>query len=94
MNRLYMKDFNGDKVFSLEYDKETLRDMIIEKQKIITELENLIKEDIITNLCEIENKRIGYGQTEVDKIWLHNLWGFKKYIIERCNNILNGEDKE
>ena len=77
------------------------KDVLIRLQKkemerlnnIINELENLIKEDIITNLCEIENKRIGYGQNETDKIWLHNLWGFKKYIINRCDEILKGSDK-
>ena len=73
----FMKDYNGMKVFSLEYDKETLKDMVLEKQEKLEKLEKFIKNDLISNLCEIENKRIGYGQTEVDKIWLHNLWGFK-----------------
>ena len=76
------------------YNKTKQQNKEIERlNNIINELENLIKEDIITNLCEIENKRIGYGQTEVDKIWLHNLWGFKKYIINRCDEILKGENK-
>ena len=87
----FMKDYNGMKVFSLEYDKETLKDMVLEKQEKLEKLEKFIKNDLISNLCEIENKRIGYGQTEVDKIWLHNLWGFKSYIINECNNILNKE---
>lgn len=30
---LYMKNFNGEKIFSLEYDKETLRDMVLDKQE-------------------------------------------------------------
>lgn len=87
----FMKDYNGMKVFSLEYDKETLKDMVLEKQEKLEKLEKFIKNDLISNLCEIENKRIGYGQTEVDKIWLHNLWGLKSYIINECNNILNKE---
>ena len=56
---------------------------------IIEKLEYLIKEDIICKLCEIENKRIGYGQTEIDKIWLKNLWGLKKHIVNKCNEILD-----
>ena len=71
-----------------EKDKE-----LEELQSRIDELEKFIKEDIIINLCEIENKRIGYGQTEVDEIWLHNLWGFKNLIIYKCEEILKGDDK-
>ena len=40
----FMKEINGDKVYCLEYDKETLRDMIIEKQEEIERLNNIIKE--------------------------------------------------
>ena len=40
----YMKNFNGEKVFSLEYDKETLRDLVLEYQKEIERLNNIIKE--------------------------------------------------
>ena len=42
--QLYMKDFNGEQIFSLEYDKETLRDMVLDKQKEINDLRNIIKE--------------------------------------------------
>lgn len=76
-----------ERISGLEFEVERLNN-------IINELETLIKEEIITNLCEIENKRIGYGQTEVDKIWLKNLWGIKKYIISKCDEILKGRDKE
>jgi hypothetical protein len=31
MKERFMKDFNGEKIFSLEYDKETLRDMLLLK---------------------------------------------------------------
>ena len=44
MGESFMKDFNGSKVFSLEYDKETLRDMVLEKQKENERLHNIIKE--------------------------------------------------
>ena len=33
-----MKNFSGEKIFSLEYDKETLRDMVIAKQEEIEKL--------------------------------------------------------
>ena len=33
-----MKNFSGEKIFSLEYDKETLRDMVIAKQEETEEL--------------------------------------------------------
>ena len=44
----YMKDFNGEKVFSLEYDKETLRDMIIELQERINKTIKYCKESNLT----------------------------------------------
>ena len=44
MNDRFMKNFNGEKVFSLEYDKETLKDMVLEKQDEIERLNNIIKE--------------------------------------------------
>ena len=33
MKERYMKDYNGEKIYCLEYDKETLRDMICELQE-------------------------------------------------------------
>ena len=39
-NQRYKKDFNGEKIFCLEYDKETLRDMVLEKQEEIKELKS------------------------------------------------------
>ena len=44
MKEKYMKDFNGEKIFCLEYDKETLRDMVIDKQEEIEKLYNIMKE--------------------------------------------------
>ena len=40
----FIKEINGDKVYCLEYDKETLKDMVIEKQEEIKELKDIIKE--------------------------------------------------
>ena len=39
-NQKYKKDFNGEKIFCLEYDKETLRDIVLEQQEEIKELNN------------------------------------------------------
>ena len=44
MKEKYLKDFNGEKIFSLEYDKETLKDMVLDKQEEIERLNNIIKE--------------------------------------------------
>ena len=44
MSERFMKDFNGDKVFSLEYDKETLKDIVLEKQEENEKLHSIIKE--------------------------------------------------
>ena len=46
-------------------------------------LESLIKDDIIDDLNEISNKRIGYGQTEVDKWWLKQIWNLEHKWIEQ-----------
>ena len=40
---LFMKNFNGEKVFCLEYDKETLKDMVIDLQNKIKDLEDTIE---------------------------------------------------
>lgn len=46
MSDKYMKDFNGEKIFCLEYDKETLKDMVIDKQEEIERLNNIIDKAI------------------------------------------------
>ena len=52
-NQRLKKDFNGEKIFCLEYDKETLRDMVLEKQEEIKELKsNSIPKDKIRELLE------------------------------------------
>ncbi len=52
----YMKDFNGEKIFSLEYDKETLKDMVLEKQEEIERLNNIINE--LENYIKVELKDV------------------------------------
>lgn len=60
-NQRYKKDFNGDKIFCLEYDKETLRDMVLEKQEEIKELKsNSIPKDKIRELIKKDS--------EIDKV--------------------------
>ena len=39
MKEKYMKDFNGEKIFCLEYDKDTLKDMVLSKQEEIDYLQ-------------------------------------------------------
>ena len=43
-DELFIKEINGNKVYCLEYDKETLKDMVIEKQEENKELKSIIKE--------------------------------------------------
>ena len=38
----YMKSFNGEKIFCLEYDKETLKDMVLDLQQKLEQLENTL----------------------------------------------------
>ena len=40
----FMKDFNGEKIFSLEYDKETLKDMVLELQEEKEQIKIWLKE--------------------------------------------------
>ena len=46
MSGRFMKNFSGEKIFSLEYDKETLRDMVIAKQEEKEELQQRIDKAI------------------------------------------------
>lgn len=52
----FMKDFNSEKIFSLEYDKETLRDMVLEKQEEIEKLNNKVEELMTLYTTEREVK--------------------------------------
>ena len=60
MSERFMKDFNGEKVFSLEYDKETLKDMVLEKQEEIEKLNNIINKAI----DYIDRRDIEWGSEE------------------------------
>ena len=57
MSERFMKDFNGEKVFSLEYDKETLKDMVLDKQGEIERLNNIITE--LEKFIVIESSSLG-----------------------------------
>lgn len=56
MEEKFMKNFNGEKIFCLEYDKETLKDMVFDLQdrinKAIRHLEILLE---ITKEQDSEN---------------------------------------
>lgn len=69
----FMKDFNGEKIFSLEYDKETLRDMIIEKQEEIERLKEIIE--------DYRNKEIIDFSHTIDESWY-------KEDYEKLNHII------
>lgn len=60
MSERFMKDFNGEKVFSLEYDKETLKDMVLEKQEEIERLNIIINKAI----DYIDRRDIEWGSEE------------------------------
>lgn len=88
MSERFIKNFNGNKIFSLEYDKETLRDMVIEKQEEIERLCNALNEVIERN-----SKAIEYIEENcIDDEFYINLTNKEKHIIEVLN-ILKGSDK-
>ena len=58
----FMKDFNGEKVFCLEYDKETLTDMVLELQARIDKAIEYI-ERVMTIMKE-------QPRTDVDDFWI------------------------
>ena len=65
-----MKTFNGEKIFSLEYDKETLRDMVLDLQKENCNLHNSneLLENAIHTLQD-KNERLNNIINELEK-WL------------------------
>lgn len=109
MSEKFMKDFNGSKVFSLEYDKETLKDMVLEKQE---EIERLNKElDIAIDICNkrqveivrlnniIHNLRADYGtkaQVERDLLEIENkrLHSVIKEAREYTNDLLKLKEND
>lgn len=62
----YIKSFNGEKIFCLEYDKETLKDMVLDLQQRVEQLEK--KSEILeeNNQLLIHQKQQMYD--DLDKI--------------------------
>ena len=90
----FMKEFNGEKVFSLEYDKETLKDMVLELQELKgsdKERENKKKDKEIERLHSIIKEVREYIKQEYDD-YEEFIYGkeFKNKILE----ILDKVDKE
>ena len=54
-----------------------------EREKLQQENERLTNRLKHANFMinEIANKRIGYGQTDIDKWWLHELWEVQHYLV-------------
>lgn len=73
-NQKYKKDFNGEKIFCLEYDKETLRDMVVEKQEEIKELKSnsIPKDKIREKLERLENQKENYKEQPLIYMLLKN----------------------
>ena len=98
MKEKYLKDFNGEKIFSLEYDKETLKDMVLDKQEeierlnnIINELEKWLKEckDMCVNYTFDETYECEYNYYQ--QIAIADF--IKSFIINKLQE-LKGSDKE
>lgn len=68
-NQKYKKDFNGEKIFCLEYDKETLRDMVLEKQEEIKELKSnsIPKDKIREYIKEKEEEKEGVKNISLEE---------------------------
>lgn len=59
LNNLYMKNINGEKVFCLENDKETFRDMIFELQERIDKVIEYINEELkYTNENQVSYRQL------------------------------------
>ena len=95
MNERFMK--NG--VFSLEYDKETLRDMVLELQQEISQLKGSIRTyDILLKSNVEENKRLTQKITKaLEKIEDYNLGKYDYSIpsigVIELKEILEGKSK-
>ena len=74
----FMKDFNGEKVFCLEYDKETLVDMVLELQSRIDKaIEYIDNHQLVFELSTMEQIKSWY-----DKLY------------KTLSNILEGDDED
>lgn len=85
-NQRLKKDFNGEKIFCLEYDKETLRDMVLEQQEEIKELKsNSISKNKIRELFAKHNINISEDEITVD--------GYNDlYFIDELKELLEEEE--
>lgn len=65
MNKEKTKLFHKNGVFSLEYDKETLRDMVLEYQEEIVRLNNIIEkleqENAVLKTQVVNKNKYSYG---------------------------------
>ena len=84
-----MKTFNGEKIFSLEYDKETLRDMVLDLQKENCNLHNSneLLENAIHTLQD-KNERLNNIINELEN-WLEERLE-KLDIVGYDDDIFNG----
>lgn len=75
-DELFIKEINGNKVYCLEYDKETLKDIVIEKQEENEELKSIINKAI-----EYIEGRL-YVDKETGEYWLaHTFDGCNLYEL-------------
>ena len=81
LDNLYMKDFGGEKVFCLEDDKETYRDMIFELQERI---------DKAIEYIESKIEIVKYKEIGITERRLHLIHNQVDYLLD----ILKGSDKE
>ena len=80
-----MKDrFMKNGVFSLEYDKETLRDMVLELQEVINKaIEYINKYESIRAYYEYRDED-GYDEYNCDE-------DFKSELLDILNEVTNNE---
>ena len=75
---LFMKKFGDETVFCLEYDKETLKDLVIELQQ-----ENQKYKEVIDRLNFIKNrKNQGASQENVNKMAIEFVNSWLKEVSE------------
>ena len=88
------KLFHKNRVFSLEYDKETLRDMILEYQEEIERLNNIINEfdSWLKEKKEQMEEFELYKRKETGAFWYSTMGNIETFI-ERIQE-LKGSDKE
>ena len=99
---LFMKNFNGEKVFCLEYDKETLKDMVIDLQNKIKDLEDTIENknnciEAYDCILEARDKRIDKAKDYLETCMINpeDLSLYENITKEECLkllDILRGEE--